>query len=194
MKILLLGPGSEIIEKYLTEDGHVLTVTDERVGLEYILSRGFDFAISFRYRHIISKDIIDHFHGSLINLHISFLPWNRGADPNIWSFLTNTPSGVSIHVIDEGVDTGPLLVQKRVEHDIEGDTLRTSYDRLIRSIEMLFLKNRDAILNKQIKPVRQTEGGSAHRKADLESYRHLWEKLGWDTPVKEVINRGNAKR
>ena len=49
---------------------------------------------------------------TLINLHISYLPYNRGSYPNYWSFKENTPNGVSIHHIDDGIDTGPVLVQK----------------------------------------------------------------------------------
>ncbi|MCL0081308.1 hypothetical protein M1N64_03665 [Peptococcaceae bacterium] len=55
---------------------------------------------------------MDKFQGRAINLHISFLPWNRGADPNFWSFIENAPVGVSIHYLDEGIDTGDRKKQQ----------------------------------------------------------------------------------
>ena len=38
-------------------------------------------------------------------MHISYLPFNRGAHPNYWSFKDNSPKGVTIHFIDNGIDT-----------------------------------------------------------------------------------------
>ena len=43
---------------------------------------------------------------------MSYLPWNRGADPNFWSILEDTPKGVTIHIMDESIDTGDILYQK----------------------------------------------------------------------------------
>ena len=40
----------------------------------------------------------------IVNLHISYLPFNRGSHPNYWSFVENTPKGVSIHEIDEQIE------------------------------------------------------------------------------------------
>ena len=66
---------------------------------------GYDFVISFGYRHILKKTIIQSSLAPIINLHISYLPYNRGAHPNFWSFFDNTPKGVSIHLMDEGINT-----------------------------------------------------------------------------------------
>ena len=38
----------------------------------------------------------------------------QGAHPNFWSFYDNTPSGVTIHLIDAGIDTGDVLYQKKL--------------------------------------------------------------------------------
>lgn len=46
-----------------------------------------------------------------MNLHISYLPWNKGADPNFWSCIDGTPAGVTLHHIDAGVDTGDIIAQ-----------------------------------------------------------------------------------
>ena len=72
-----------------------------------------DLIVSFGYRHILRSDFINKCGCPIANLHISYLPFNRGAHPNFWSFYDDTPSGVSIYLIDEGIDTGPILFQKK---------------------------------------------------------------------------------
>ena len=45
---------------------------------------------------------------------MSFLPYNRGSHPNFWSFIDDTPKGITIHEIDEGADTGNIVFQKKI--------------------------------------------------------------------------------
>ena len=53
--------------------------------------------------------------GSL-NVHPSFLPDNRGPDPLFWTFKRgDTTTGVTVHLMDESLDTGPVLLQEQVE-------------------------------------------------------------------------------
>ena len=82
----------------------------------------YDFVVSYGYRHILKGDLINSSDCPIFNLHISYLPYNRGAHPNFWSFYDNTPAGVTIHLIDEGVDTGPIVSQKYVYFNKNDDT------------------------------------------------------------------------
>ena len=66
---------------------------------------------------LLKKRVLNNIIIPIVNLHISYLPWNRGAHPNFWSFFDATPTGVSIHLIDKGIDTGPIIVQKKVKLD-----------------------------------------------------------------------------
>ncbi len=122
----------------------------------------FDIVVSYGYRHILSKDIIKNSRAPLINLHISYLPWNRGAHPNFWSFYESTPCGVSIHLIDEGIDTGPIIYQKKVAFDTKINTFSETYTQLKQEIEKLFLKNINNIINKTYSPKTQNGYGSFH--------------------------------
>ena len=97
--------------------------------------------ISYNYRHIVGKDIIEMLQGRIINLHTSLLPWNRGSSPNLWSIIDDTPKGVTIHVLDEGLDTGDVLLQKAVSFDENRETLRSSYERLNHEIVKLLQDN-----------------------------------------------------
>ena len=109
--------------------------------MAFIKKENFDFIVSYKYRFIISHDIVAYMKRKIVNLHISLLPWNRGADPNLWSFLKDTPKGITIHYIDSGVDTGDILLQKEFDFNLEEDTLKTTYDFLNKEIIRLFKNN-----------------------------------------------------
>jgi methionyl-tRNA formyltransferase len=190
MNILILGPGDHTIENHLLTLNHSLTVTRELIDVSQLKDQSYDFGISYRYKHIIKPSVIKWFQGRLINLHISYLPWNRGADPNLWSFLTNTPSGVSIHQIDKGLDTGPILKQEKVtHHDPKRDTLQSTYETLSRRIIKLFIENCQELLTEKMTPRPQVGAGSFHRSLDKNKYDYLWAQLGWATPVEFLLGK-----
>jgi methionyl-tRNA formyltransferase len=147
-------------------------------------TQGFDFVISYGYRHIFKKSIIESSDAPIINLHISYLPWNRGAHPNFWSFFDCTPSGVSIHLIDEGVDTGPILYQRYVNFSKDQNTFSQTYKQLILEIEMLFKESLKEIISGSYKPLPQRRKGSYHKVADLPS-----EFSGWDSKIQDEVRR-----
>ncbi len=191
MYILLLGPACTRIEEALLNAGHRVFRTEEPITVSLLAKHAFDFGISYRYRHIIRQPEIDYFTGKLINLHISYLPWNKGSDPNLWSWLDDTPKGVSIHMIDAGCDTGDILVQKTVAFNPHTETLQSSYHTLCQEIEMLFLDNMRAILTQTCQAQKQIGKGSYHYAQDKSPYLHLLRKKGWETAVTDLCK--NAK-
>ena len=185
MKILLLGPKKEpqkALIDYLISDGNSIAKYEEKINREYIDKCGYDFLISFGYRYIISKEILDYFKEKAINLHISYLPWNKGADPNLWSILENTPKGVTIHQIDSGLDKGKILFQKEITFD-ESDTLKSTYDNLQTELVELFKENWENVKYNKVIPKRQKGTGSYHVSLDKNSYQYLLTN-GWNTKIK----------
>ncbi|MGD9240805.1 MAG: formyltransferase family protein, partial [Desulfobacterales bacterium] len=73
-----------------------------------------DIGLSIFFGYIVSKDFIDLFKTGLVNLHPSYLPYNRGQYPNVWSIVEDTPAGVTLHYIDKGIDTGNVIGQQEV--------------------------------------------------------------------------------
>lgn len=183
MKILLLSPHKHLID-FLQSNGDEVVQSIEPLT-DNLLS-GVDFIISYGYRFKISKEVTDKFKGRAVNLHISYLPYNRGADPNLWSFLEDTPKGVTIHYLDEHIDTGDILVQQTIQH-YDDDTLKTTYRRLTETIEDLFKEHWPAIREGKIDSLPQL---TYHRVKDKEKYQNLITK-GWDTLIKDII--GKAK-
>ncbi len=186
MKVLFLT-NNEIslgLYNWLRQQEKEVILYDKKLTLDFIKEINPDFLISYNYRYIIRKDVLSCFNdNNAVNLHISYLPWNRGAHPNIWSFIENTPKGVSIHLIDEGIDTGDILVQKEVFIDEEKHTLKSSYLLLNNEIQNLFKENWEKIKNRQIKPKPQRGKGSIHYKKDLEKFKEIL-KDNFDIPIK----------
>ncbi len=192
MRVLLLGPPRPDLEGYLLRQGVEVVRTEEPPFASGGCWHQSDWVISYGYRHIVPREILKRFEGRAINLHISFLPWNRGADPNLWSFLEDTPKGVTIHQIDEGLDTGPILAQETVPMGPE-DTLRVSYHRLTEAIEALFMKTWPRILSGSVRGRPQPQGGSFHRSKDKEPFLFLL-RQGWDTPTRDLLGRALRAR
>ncbi|WP_081841286.1 formyltransferase family protein [Alicyclobacillus macrosporangiidus] len=187
MIVLVLGPYRANIDDFLRSYSDNAVFQSNPISLKDRDVQQADFIVSYGYRHIISPDIVDHFRDRAINLHISYLPWNRGADPNLWSFLEDTPKGVSIHKIARGLDTGDIITQQELTFG-QNETLATTYRQLTISIERLFFEIWPAVRGGVTTAYPQRGKGSYHRAKDKEPFLHLL-RLGWDTPVNELIGK-----
>ncbi len=187
MKVLLLGPVRPSLVTYLEGVGDHVTSTEALLTADAEVVRGMDFIISFGYRHLLRKDILSHFPRRAVNLHLSLLPWNRGADPNLWSFLEDSPKGVTVHFMDEGLDTGDIIAQKEMTIE-RGSTLRTSYAQLTAALEDLFQTIWQDLRLGKLSGKPQFSGGSYHKSADRGVFEPLLTK-GWDTPVADLIGK-----
>lgn len=72
-----------------------------------------------------------------INFHCSYLPYNKGKNPNVWPIIDQTPAGVTLHYIDTGIDSGDIITQQRVAVT-STDTAKTLYHKLERAFITLF--------------------------------------------------------
>ncbi len=193
LKILLLSPitvHSLKIKHYLELKDMVIQ-TDYKITYFYLTYIKVDFIISYNYPYIISENIINNYGKRIINLHISLLPWNRGADPNFWSWFDNTPKGVTIHYIDKELDTGNILLRKEIDIWKENDTLYTTYEKLQRAVICLFIRNWDNVKKEKIEAKSQPKKmGSFHYRKDKDKYSFLLEKHEWNTPVKFIESYG----
>jgi methionyl-tRNA formyltransferase len=174
------------LESVAKED---VIVWKETVTPEAIVGHHPGFLISYNYRFLIKPEIIRLLPRRIINLHISYLPWNRGAHPNLWSFLEDTPKGVTIHFVDPGLDTGEILVQKEMAIDETKETLKSSYDTLHSAIRELFINHWDLIKNGKITPHPQPAGGSKHSVKDFGPIKHILGQEGWNIPITELKKR-----
>ena len=151
-------------------------------NLSYKIAKKYDIIISFGYRKILSKKIISKLERPIVNLHISYLPYNRGSHSNFWSFVNNTPKGVTIHEIDDGIDTGNIIVRKKIKFKLnKKSTFKSTYKVLILEIEKLFKKNYKSILLKDYKPKKQLIKTKLNFKKDLPDF------FNWNFPIKDFL-------
>jgi methionyl-tRNA formyltransferase len=178
----------DTIPDIIREGGdEVITIT-HKFDLNFIKEKKIDFIVSDRARSLITKDIIEYLPKKIINIHPSFLPYNRGYFPNYWSIKTNTPYGVTIHYIDENIDTGDIIAQIRLGYDIQKDTLRTTYDRLRKYSVLLFKICWEDIKRGLLPSFKQDHSkATIHYKKDFDG---IYEKLpdGWDTKISYIID------
>jgi methionyl-tRNA formyltransferase len=180
--ILFLGPEASPVLAHLRETGERVQAREARLSAADMEGIGPDWVVSHGYRHIVRADVLATRPGRFVNLHIALLPYNRGADPNLWSWIDGTPKGVTIHLMDPGVDTGPVLAQREVALDPAAHTLASSYAALQAAMAELFAQTWPAIAAGRIDPVPQPEAGTTHRVADRAAVEHRL-TAGWDTPV-----------
>lgn len=146
-----------------------------------------DIVISFGYKKIIPKSLLKNLKNPIINLHISFLPYNRGANPNFWSFVDDTKKGVTIHEINSKIDAGNIIFQKEIKFNIKKNknlTFKETYKTLILEIEKLFINNYKVIINNEYKTKKNKISiGTMHKKKDLLKYKIK----NWDMKIYEFL-------
>ena len=144
----------------------------------------YDVVVGFGYKHILTRETLLTARSKPINLHISLLPFNRGYHPNFWAHFDGTPSGISIHYIDEGIDTGDIIFQKEVKFNSSEKTFSQTWARLKFEIEELFMKHIKEIIDNEFSVIAQKEGGTFHLRSDLPK-----EFLGWESEIMTEIKR-----
>lgn len=192
MKILFLT-NNEItkpLSDWLKFEAHEnLVIYSKQLAPDIIKEISPDMLVSYNYRYIIKEDVLALVDNRAINLHISLLPWNRGAQPNFWSFIENTPKGVTIHLIDKGLDTGDILLQKGKHFDEDIETLETSYEFLHKEIQNLFRLKWEELKNFKLQPAKQKGEGSIHLNKDFEKIKAFLGEDIWNVPVSVLKQR-----
>ena len=114
------------------------------------------------------------------------MPWNRGSNPNVWSIIKNDPVGVSIHIIDEGVDTGPIIAQKTVEVPMHF-TAKDLYSALQESVVQLFKDTWPKVKSENYTLIDQHHvTGTVNFRKDLAQLKSL--DLNESMTIKETLN------
>ncbi len=86
------------------------------------------------YMQLLTPAFLDRFPGRVVNVHPALLPAFPGAHAVEDALAAGVPeTGATVHLVDEGVDTGPVLRQEAVAV-LPGDTPETLHAR-IRAVE-----------------------------------------------------------
>jgi methionyl-tRNA formyltransferase len=117
---------------------------------------------------LLERSLIDAFPGRILNIHLGLSPYYRGAGTNFWPLVNREPEycGATIHFLDAGVDSGPIVAHVRPElhdddgpHEIGNQTIVAAADALATAAL--------ALLAGAVRSVEQRGSGRLYRRADF---------------------------
>lgn len=113
-----------------------------------------DLLVSIAGNQIFKRKLLDVATHGCINLHTALLPKYRGLMPSFWVLKNGeTHTGVSVFFVDEGIDSGPILVQNKLEigdmtqAELIDVTKKMGMDAILESIEKIHAGNPELIEN-----------------------------------------------
>jgi methionyl-tRNA formyltransferase len=147
-----------------------------------------DLIIVVAYGQILPPAILDLPRHGCLNVHTSLLPKYRGAAPIQWAIANDeTETGVTIMKMDAGLDTGPIVSQRRTPIR-PGDDSATLHDRLAQLGAELLVQTMPDYVAGKIQPRPQPAEGASHAaKIKKEDGR-----IDWNRPAREIWNRLRA--
>ena len=97
---------------------------DAAIG-DWIESTGADLVALAGYMQLLSTEFVARFRGRIVNVHPALLPAFPGLDAIGQALAAGVETtGVSVHFVDEGVDTGPVIAQREVPVPADRDRAR----------------------------------------------------------------------
>ena len=148
---------------YITRSAESDTIAAiERLGLN------FDFGFLIWWPKIISREVMRIPKKGFINTHPSYLPYNRGKHYNFWALVEEAPFGVSLHFVEEGVDSGDIVAQTAIDYGWE-DTGKTLYESAQHAMIELFKSSYPLLrIGRYTRLAQDLSRGSFHLARELE--------------------------
>ncbi|MBK5220631.1 MAG: phosphoribosylglycinamide formyltransferase [Thermoleophilia bacterium] len=112
---------------------------EDRIGrdaamADWVESRHADLVVLAGYMQLLSEPFIARFRGRVVNIHPALLPAFPGLDAIGQALAAGVEeTGVTVHLVDEGVDTGPTIAQRRVP--VPPSRVRAELETTIHAVE-----------------------------------------------------------
>jgi methionyl-tRNA formyltransferase len=87
-------------------------IVDVQQDVDFILA-DFDLVLSLHCQQIFPKKLVESIR--CVNVHPGYNPHNRGWYPHVFSIINKLPCGATIHEMDEFIDRGRIIVQKKID-------------------------------------------------------------------------------
>ena len=137
--------------------------------------------VAFR---ILPREVFQIPRYGTVNLHASLLPKYRGAAPINWAIINGEKTtGLTTFLIDEGLDTGNILLQEEISIQ-ENETTGELIECMVQPGSELLIKTVEGILEGTLKPKPQPEG-SASNAPKLKKSDGM---INWDSPARAIHN------
>ena len=96
-------------------DCHADREERDLVMAAWLEEHGVELVVLAGYMHLLTKPFLDRFPERIVNVHPSLLPAFPGAHAIDDALAANAETtGVTVHLVDEGLDTGPVLRQEKI--------------------------------------------------------------------------------
>ncbi|GMT42803.1 MAG: phosphoribosylglycinamide formyltransferase [bacterium] len=119
--------------------------------IEELEKRGIDIVCLAGFMRIIHDDMVKNFRWRMVNIHPSLLPDFPGLEAQRQSLEAGVKeSGCTVHFVDEGVDTGPVIMRAKVGVE-RGDTVESLSQRILRQEHRIYPIVIQAMLDNRIK-------------------------------------------
>lgn len=136
-------------------------------GISQLRQLQLDYILSVHFPYVLTPDVFNLPRVGTLNLHPSYLPYNRGWHTPSWAIVDGTPYGATLHWVDGGLDTGDIALQRRVEVR-EDDTAHALYQRVLDE-ELALLRDAIPLLaSGRLPRTPQMVAGTAYCKKDLQ--------------------------
>ena len=136
-------------------------------GIAKLKKLDLDYILSVHFHYIFPKECLEIPKYGTLNLHPAYLPYNRGWHTPSWSILDETPFGATLHFIDEGVDDGDIILQKKCDLQPE-DTADSLYKKALKLELEVFKEAWSFVSAKKLnRTTQESERGTCHSKKDL---------------------------
>jgi methionyl-tRNA formyltransferase len=146
---------------------------------------GADAAVVVAYGKLIPAELLRIPRFGFINLHPSLLPRHRGPSPIQWALVCgDRATGVTTIQLDEGMDTGPILLQERVEIE-DRETAELLAPRLAEHGAALVVRTLDELEAGSVTPRPQPNDGVN----TSPMLRRNFAKVDWSMPARQLVNR-----
>lgn len=139
-----------------------------------------DLLISIAGNQIFKQPLIDLAPKGCLNLHTSLLPKYRGLMPTFWVMKHNEKeTGVSVFYVDEGIDSGPIVVQKRIsignrtQEQLIWDTKALGMEAIASAVDLIMKDN----VTPQANPKSEMSYYSRPTKQDVLEFRAAGKKF-----------------
>lgn len=149
-----------------------------------------DLGILAWWPHIIKKELIEYPKHGFINTHPSYLPYNRGKHYNFWALVEQAPFGVTLHRVEEGIDSGAIIAQRKIPYGWT-DTGETLYYKAQDAMVELFMDNYPKLRKLKFRERKQPAGGSFHKAEEISFASQIF--LDREYKARDLINLLRAR-
>ncbi|MFI6270628.1 formyltransferase family protein [Micromonospora zamorensis] len=154
----------------------------QRLGLDYIVLAWWPY--------VVDPEVFSLPAQGCLNFHPGYLPYGKGMNSNFWAVRDDEPFGVTIHFVDERLDGGDIICQRRIAVGWE-DTGQTLLAKAKRELADLYLSLLPDIARGQLSRSPQASTGSSHRRLELEAASEL--DLDAPTTARSLLNLLRAR-